>query len=182
MAVAELLISAIGVVLTVAGLLKLWQPDRPAQFLADLGLPKPFTPTAVRIAAGMEVCLGLFASSLAASLIAALLTSALFFLFTGIIALGAVRGAASCGCFGPIESVSTRSLELVRTASILTASLGAALLVYLEHCWQPPSAPQFATSSQLGGGAVGCALIAGFGWISRVTVLMKRYRTGGLVA
>lgn len=108
-----------------AGVPKLGDPMPLVRALRSTGLPAGRG--LVRVVAGVEVALGLWAAARPGTANAALVCAA-YLLFTGFVALALKRGGVlgSCGCFGKADTPPTRSHLAVTGALAVLAGVVAA--------------------------------------------------------
>jgi len=120
-----------------AGVPKLGDPMPLVRALRSTGLPAGRG--LVRVVAGLEVVLGLWAVALPGVVNAALVCTA-YLVFTGFVALALKRGGVlgSCGCFGKADTPPTRSHLAVTGA--LAGLAGLVALTPERAAWTPVTA------------------------------------------
>ena len=140
--------------LVAAGVPKLRDPLPLVRALRSAGLPAG--PTLVRVIAGAETALGVWAVTAPGRLSAALVCAA-YLLFTAFVALTLKRGGVlgSCGCFGKPDTPPTRThLSLTGLTALLAAAVSA-----------EPSTAAWTTSTSMAVGTLALAgLIAFLAW------------------
>ena len=140
--------------LVAAGMPKLRDPLPLVRALRSAGLPAG--PTLVRVIAGAETALGVWAVTAPGRLSAALVCAA-YLLFTAFVALTLKRGGVlgSCGCFGKPDTPPTGThLSLTGLTALLAAAVSA-----------EPSTAAWTTSTSMAVGTLALAgLIAFLAW------------------
>jgi len=104
-AVTALFASA-AVLLVIAGLVKVVRPAITATLLDDLGVPTTGAldgTRLTRVLGGVEITVGLVALTTEIVVMAAVV-GAMYLIFAGVVWRGMRVGAASCGCFGAIDT------------------------------------------------------------------------------
>ena len=111
--------------LTIAGLLKAFDPATTAGALRRAGFPVP--PVVVRVGGGIEVLVGVAAIVTGAPLPAALLACS-YLVFTGFVLLALARHLpiGSCGCFGKVDTPPS-VVHVVLNAGAIASAVAVAL-------------------------------------------------------